>query len=64
MGLVARAAYENAMAAPEFQRSSTAKATVGNAMTLADGGYPDTGLVMPHRRRAGEEDPARLPLAV
>ncbi len=24
-------------------------------MTIADGGYPGTGLVMPHRRRAGEE---------
>ena len=23
-------------------------------MTIADGGYPGTGLVMPHRRRKGE----------
>lgn len=26
-------------------------------MTIADGGYPGTGLVMPHRRRKGEELP-------
>jgi hypothetical protein len=26
-------------------------------VTIADGGYPGTGLVMPHRRRAGEELP-------
>lgn len=36
---------------------SGAKATVGNTMTIADGGYPGTGLVMPHRRRKGEELP-------
>lgn len=36
---------------------SGAKAAVGNAMTIADGGYPGTGLVMPHRRRKGEELP-------
>ncbi|MER5561177.1 transposase [Streptomyces sp. NPDC002506] len=34
---------------------SGAKAAVGNTMTIADGGYPGTGLVMPHRRRKGEE---------
>lgn len=34
---------------------SGAKAVVGNTMTIADGGYPGTGLVMPHRRRKGEE---------
>lgn len=33
---------------------SGAKAAVGTAMTIADGGYPGTGLVMPHRRRKGE----------
>jgi hypothetical protein len=33
---------------------SGAKAAVGATMTIADGGYPGTGLVMPHRRRAGE----------
>ncbi|GHI27214.1 hypothetical protein Shyd_85850 [Streptomyces hydrogenans] len=37
---------------------SGAKAAVGNATTIADGGYPGTGLVMPHRRRRGEELPA------
>lgn len=26
-------------------------------MTIADGGYPGTGLVMPHRRAPGEELP-------
>ncbi|MFF7476896.1 transposase [Streptomyces sp. NPDC008092] len=36
---------------------SGAKAAVGTTMTIADGGYPGTGLVMPHRRRAGEELP-------
>ncbi|QPP07527.1 transposase [Streptomyces bathyalis] len=34
---------------------SGAKGAVGRTMTIADGGYPGTGLVMPHRRRAGEE---------
>lgn len=32
---------------------SGAKAAVGTTMTIADGGYPGTGLVMPHRRRKG-----------
>ncbi|WP_331761805.1 transposase [Streptomyces sp. NBC_01546] len=37
---------------------SGAKAAVGKTMTIADGGYPGTGLVMPHRRRRqGEELP-------
>jgi hypothetical protein len=36
---------------------SGAKTAVGLSMTIADGGYPGTGLVMPHRRRAGEELP-------
>lgn len=36
---------------------SGAKAAVGHTKTIADGGYPGTGLVMPHRRRAGEELP-------
>ncbi|MFG2947579.1 transposase [Streptomyces adustus] len=36
---------------------SGAKAAVGNTMTIADGGYPGTGLVMPHRRRKGEDLP-------
>ncbi|MFD5074547.1 transposase [Streptomyces sp. NPDC058371] len=36
---------------------SGAKAAVGTTMTIADGGYPRTGLVMPHRRRKGEELP-------
>lgn len=34
---------------------SGAKAAVGRTMTIADGGYPGTGLVMPHRRRKGED---------
>ncbi|MER5584648.1 transposase [Streptomyces asoensis] len=36
---------------------SGVKAAVGRNMTIADGGYPGTGLVMPHRRRKGEELP-------
>lgn len=36
---------------------SGVKAAVGTTMTIADGGYPGTGVVMPHRRRAGEELP-------
>ncbi|MEW2067457.1 transposase [Streptomyces sp. NPDC007346] len=36
---------------------SGAKAAVGRTMTIADGGYPGTGLVMSHRRRQGEELP-------
>ncbi|MGW3723176.1 transposase family protein, partial [Streptomyces sp. NPDC005133] len=36
-------------------QESGAKAAVGKTMTIADGGYPGTGLVMPHRRRKGEE---------
>ncbi|QGZ52571.1 transposase [Streptomyces sp. QHH-9511] len=34
---------------------SGAKAAVGKTVTIADGGYPGTGLVMPHRRSKGEE---------
>jgi hypothetical protein len=34
---------------------SGAKAAVGQTTTISDGGYPGTGLVMPHRRRKGEE---------
>lgn len=40
---------------------SRAKAAVGNTMTIADGGYPGTGLVMPHRRRKGAELPDWIP---
>ncbi|ARI56216.1 transposase [Streptomyces bacillaris] len=36
---------------------SGAKAAVGKTLTIADGGYPGTGLVMPHRRRADEDLP-------
>ncbi|MFJ3941850.1 transposase [Streptomyces parvus] len=36
---------------------SGAKAAVGTTRTIADGGYPGTRLVMPHRRRKGEELP-------
>lgn len=36
---------------------SDAKAAIGKTMTIADGGYPGTGLVMPHRRRKGEDLP-------
>lgn len=33
------------------------KAAVGKTTTIADGGYPGTGPVMPHRRRKGAELP-------
>ncbi|MEU8542395.1 transposase [Streptomyces sp. NPDC048717] len=33
---------------------SGARAAVGKAMTIADGGYPGTGLVIPHRRKRGQ----------
>lgn len=36
---------------------SGAKAAVGRTLTIADGGYPGTKLLMPHRRRKGEELP-------
>ncbi|MER5200770.1 transposase [Streptomyces sp. NPDC002755] len=36
---------------------SGAKAAIGNTVTIADGGYQGTGLVIPHRRRKGEELP-------
>ncbi|WP_329537185.1 transposase (plasmid) [Streptomyces sp. NBC_01450] len=36
---------------------SGAKAAVGKTTTIADGGYPGTGLVMPHRRRKDEDLP-------
>ncbi|MFI6251676.1 transposase [Streptomyces sp. NPDC051016] len=35
---------------------SGAKDAVGNTMTIADGGYPGTGLVMPHRRAKGQAE--------
>jgi hypothetical protein len=38
---------------------SGAKAAVGNTTAIADGGYPGTGIVMPHRRRKGEGLPER-----
>ncbi|WP_030463021.1 IS5/IS1182 family transposase [Kitasatospora sp. NRRL B-11411] len=34
---------------------SGAKAAVGRTTTIADGGYPGTGLVIPHRRSPGGE---------
>ncbi|KJY40977.1 transposase [Streptomyces sp. NRRL B-1568] len=36
---------------------SGAKAAVGRTLTMADGGCPGTGLLMPHRRTPGEELP-------
>lgn len=38
-------------------KKSGAKAAVGTTITIADGGYPGTGLVMPHRCRKAEELP-------
>ncbi|MFD8412042.1 transposase [Streptomyces sp. NPDC059650] len=34
---------------------SGAKAAVGKTLTIADGGYPGTGLVIPHRRKRGQK---------
>ncbi|MER5466991.1 transposase [Streptomyces sp. NPDC002668] len=39
-----------------WEESGT-KAAVGKTTVIADGGYPGTGLIMPHRRRADEELP-------
>ncbi|MFF1900684.1 transposase [Streptomyces sp. NPDC058206] len=36
---------------------SGVKAAVGKTLTMADGGYPGTGLLMPHRRTPGVELP-------
>jgi hypothetical protein len=39
---------------------SGAKAAVGHTVTIADGGYPGTGPVIPHRRERGQTElPAR-----
>ncbi|MFI6088575.1 hypothetical protein [Streptomyces sp. NPDC051218] len=46
-----------ATAPPAAWTESGTKAAVGRTTTIADGGYPGTGLVMPHRRRKGEELP-------
>jgi hypothetical protein len=35
---------------------SGAKAAVGNTATIADGGCPGTGLVIPHRRKPGRTE--------
>ncbi|MET8809225.1 transposase [Streptomyces sp. NPDC004546] len=35
---------------------SGAKAAVGKTLTIADGGYPGTGLVIPHRRERGQAE--------
>ncbi|KPI31747.1 hypothetical protein OV320_0155 [Actinobacteria bacterium OV320] len=35
---------------------SGAKAAAGRTITIADGGYPGTGLVIPHRRERGQTD--------
>ncbi len=33
-----------------------AKAACGNTVAIADGGYPGTGLVIPHRRQRGQSE--------
>ncbi|GGT65293.1 hypothetical protein GCM10010207_75570 [Streptomyces atratus] len=35
---------------------SGAKDAVGKTLTIADGGYPGTGLVIPHRRQRGQTE--------
>ncbi len=37
-------------------KESGAKAAVGKTLTIADGGYPGTGLVIPHRRERGQSE--------
>ncbi len=44
---------------PLGTEESGAKAAVGTTMTIADGGYPGTGLVMVTADRKGEELPDR-----
>jgi hypothetical protein len=41
----------------EAWEQSGAKAAVGKTMTIADGGSPGAGLVLPHRGRVSEELP-------
>jgi hypothetical protein len=43
------------------REESGVKAAVGHTMAIADGGYPGTGLVLPRRRRKGEELPEWKP---
>lgn len=38
-------------------KESGAKSAVGKTLTMADAGYPGTGILMPHRRAQGEELP-------
>ncbi len=38
---------------------SVVRDAVGKTMTIVDGGYQGTGLIIPHRRTKGEELPAR-----
>ncbi|MFJ6907145.1 transposase [Streptomyces griseoluteus] len=40
-----------------LQGVGAVRCQVGRTMTIADGGYPGTGLVTPHRRRKGEDLP-------
>ncbi|MFC9608745.1 transposase [Streptomyces niveus] len=54
--LVGRALPGNRNDCKAWEESGV-KAAIGKTMTIADGGYPGTGVVMPHRRRAGEELP-------
>jgi hypothetical protein len=39
------------------REESGAKSAVGRTTVIADGGYPGTGLIMPHRRTKSEEMP-------
>ncbi len=38
------------------REESGAKAAVGNTVTITDGGYPSTGLVIPHSRKRGQTE--------
>lgn len=39
-----------------YRYSTNHQAAVGNTVTIADGGYPGTGLVIPHRRERGQSE--------
>lgn len=56
--MVSRPLPDNRVDCTAWQESG-AKAAVGNTTTIAEGGYPGTGLLMPHRRRKGEGLPER-----
>ncbi|MFI5640123.1 transposase [Streptomyces goshikiensis] len=55
MIVVGRPLAENRNDCKAWEESG-AKASVGTTVTIADGGYPGTGLVIPHRRKRGQAE--------